>query len=321
MPTNYSSMEEQLYRKGMNSGYGEKLFRNYIKALFFAMRWQLKLVRIERDWNMSKAQIANAGDLIPGIINDLEKDSEVHYKYMVGDYEKYLRKHFPMGIVGTQKAINIIKSSAFKLPNKKLKLESWADGSSHFDATIIHPWKPNKTIPQREKNPLKKKKKKVIRESIPDYSGRTDSDIYWDVLDGKTKYSEYQLDALIDKSKEGHLILAAGRNWPNFNYEKGLDGLIEKDRTGEHIYQAGRKWKKFNYEKGLAALKKFGEGWSKGYYEGALRDWPKGIKETQEKIDKIKSSASKLPNKKLKLEACINKSNYIKNLRDKIIYG
>jgi len=52
-----------------------------------------------------------------------------------------------------------------------LLLNSWADGSSHFDATIIHPWKTNKTIPQREKNPLRKKKKKVIKESIPDYSG------------------------------------------------------------------------------------------------------------------------------------------------------
>jgi len=111
-----------------------------------------------------------------------------------------------------------------------------------------------------------------------------------------------------------------------FNYKKGLEEILKKDKGGGWIYQIGltwpRKWTQFPFERCLEVLKELGpQRGVENWYKIALRNWPKGIKQSQEAIDKIKSSAIKLPNKKLKLETCIKKSNYIKNLRDKIIYG
>lgn len=88
-------------------------------------------------------------------------------------------------------------------------------------------------------------------------------------------------------------------NRHNFDYEKGLDELIKKDYDGSWIYSAGSTWKKFNYEKGLKALRKT------SYYRDALKKWPKGIKQSQKIIDRLKSKSTKLPNKPLKLESML----------------
>ena len=120
--------------------------------------------------------------------------------------------------------------------------------------------------------------------------------IYW-----KQFNYEKGLDALIKKDKTGYYIYDAGIYWPQFDYEKGLDALIEKDKTGNYIYLAGIDWPQFNYEKGFKVLKKFPK-----YYEAALENWPKGIKETQKAIDELKKRSKKLPSKPYKLKEVYN---------------
>jgi hypothetical protein len=85
------------------------------------------------------------------------------------------------------------------------------------------------------------------------------------------------LDALI-KFKNGNIIANAGQFWKNFDYDKGLDALIELGHTNV-IYQAGDFWKEFDYKKGLNALidledgnniYKAGTNWKEFNYEKAL---------------------------------------------------
>ncbi len=118
--------------------------------------------------------------------------------------------------------------------------------------------------------------------------------IHWKRFDYKKG-----LDELIKNSKSGSWIYYAGKNWKEFDFKKGLEGLIKKDKSGSWIYNAGVIWKSFDYEKGLEALK------NTKYYNSVSKYWPKGIKEIKYITKEIRDTATKLPNKKLKLEAVL----------------
>jgi hypothetical protein len=97
------------------------------------------------------------------------------------------------------------------------------------------------------------------------------------------------------------------------------------------IRQAVEKWPNFNYAGAIKVIKKLKEkNTDKNPFirneifsmlVSSMPSWANTIKGASQINSLMKSSASKLPNKKLKLENCIYKNNLVKNLRDKIIYG
>ena len=195
-----------------------------------------------------------------------------------------------------------------KFPYKEaidyLKLwEKQVKSSKHYYELALKDWPKDIKQSQEIIDELKKRSQKFenkpykLKEDTKNLSSMTPNDIYWT---GKLRLQfnyEKGLDALIEKDKTGYYIYSAGINWKQFNYEKGFNALIKKDKTGNYIYLAGIYWKQFDYEKGLDALKKFPK-----YYEEALRDWPKGIKQSQEIIDELKKRSKKFPSKPYKLK-------------------
>ena len=164
-------------------------------------------------------------------------------------------------------------------------------------------WLTKKIISKLEKEAQKMPTKKLkLKEWLneEDLSSMSAKEIYYAGKDWKQFNYEKGLDALIQKDKTGRWIFYAGKDWKQFNYKKGLDALIQKDKTGEEIYYAGINWKQFNYEKGLDALKRT------KYYDNAIKDWPKDAKETKKMIDQLKQRSKKMPTKKLKLKEWLN---------------
>jgi len=160
----------------------------------------------------------------------------------------------------------------------------------------------------------KKKKKKLKEATVPEiFSSVKKKEIDYDkalnmlakmknaraVLDAAKFWPNFNFkkgfEALIKADERGKPIYLAGLDWPKFDYERALDALAKVDDSGQYIYWAGRDWPKFNYVKGLESLK------GTEYYNDALRDWPKGSKETAKIIKELKQKAKKLPKKKLKL--------------------
>ena len=95
------------------------------------------------------------------------------------------------------------------------------------------------------------------------------------------------------------------------------------------IRLATEKWKDFNYEGAINVIRKLNTESKDNFIKreiysillNSMPMWADTIKGASQINSLIKNSASKLPNKKLKLESCIYKNNLVKNLRDKIIYG
>ena len=114
--------------------------------------------------------------------------------------------------------------------------------------------------------------------------------------DWKSFDYEKGFEALIKKDKTGNDICNAGIFWKKFDFKKGLEALIKVDKTGNNICNAGIFWKKFDYEKALKALK------NNAYYKKALKQWPKGIKASQEISKDIKDKAKVLHMKPLRLK-------------------
>lgn len=125
---------------------------------------------------------------------------------------------------------------------------------------------------------------------------KTAGEIYYAGKNWKQFDFDKGLDALIKIDGTGKWIYNAGRIWKQFDYKKGSDGLIKIDKDGKFIYWAGTDWKRFDYDKGLKALK------NTQYHEYTIKHWPKGIKQSQSKIKRIAKTAKKLPMKKLKLK-------------------
>ena len=102
---------------------------------------------------------------------------------------------------------------------------------------------------------------------------KTGEFIYKAGKDWKNFDYEKGFNALIQKDKTGKWIYYAGETWPKFDYKKGLDALIQKDKTGKWIYFAGERWKNFDYEKGLDGLIKNDKTGEWLYHVGMF--WPK----------------------------------------------
>jgi hypothetical protein len=116
---------------------------------------------------------------------------------------------------------------------------------------------------------------------------------------------------------------------------KTIDEFSEMDRSYSPgnilsvIRQAVDNWPNFDYASALNVIKKLNAETNNSFIKEEIYNmlmahmpkWTTTIKQANQINSLMKSSATKLPNKKLKLEDCINKSNHIKNLRDKIIYG
>ena len=95
-------------------------------------------------------------------------------------------------------------------------------------------------------------------------------------------------------------IYLYGLEIKSFDIKKLFDELLKKDKGGSLIFDAGLNWKWFDYKRGLEAIKNARDG--KYFYDAAIRHWPAGIKEVEEKNKEIRDKATKLPVKKLKLE-------------------
>ena len=186
--------------------------------------------------------------------------------------------------------------------NKEILINSFPKGIKETQREI------NKMRKHSQKFPSKPYK---LKEDTQNLFSMIPRQIYYAGIHWLQFNYEKGLDALIEKDKTGYYIYDAGIYWKQFDYEKGLDALIEKDKTGNYIYLAGIDWPQFNYEKGFNALKKF-----PFYYELALKDWPKGIKETQKVIDELKKRSKKFPEKKLHLENLDKLYDSLVNLTD-----
>ena len=115
--------------------------------------------------------------------------------------------------------------------------------------------------------------------------------MYWEEFDYKKGFDE-----LIKKDKGGENIYNAGIDWKEFDFDKGFNELIKKDKYGQYIYYAGKDWNKFNYKKGMEALKN-----NKYYLNLAKKNWPKGIEQSKQEIQKLRDTSIKLPKKPFKL--------------------
>jgi hypothetical protein len=81
---------------------------------------------------------------------------------------------------------------------------------------------------------------------------------------------EKEFTELLNKDNYGDWIVAAGKSWKKFDYNKALDVLIKKDKTGEQIFKASKSWKHFDSKKALDALKKISPD---NYYKIAKKEW------------------------------------------------
>jgi hypothetical protein len=190
------------------------------------------------------------------------------------------------------------------MPSKKFKLKEWLNEETDFsdmDADEIYyagkDWK---------QFDYKKGLDALIKK---DKDGRW---IYYAGIEWKQFDYEKGLNALIEIDKDGHWTYVAGIEWKQFEFNKGLDKLIKADRNGKWTYYAGRDWERFDYKKGLNALKKF-----PGYYEEALKRWPKGIEQSREEIERLKRTSVKMPSKKFKLKEWINEEGLFEELTTK----
>ena len=129
---------------------------------------------------------------------------------------------------------------------------------------------------------------------------------------GKFNY-EKGLDELIKRDGTLDNILYAGAHWSEFNYEKGLDELIKRDKTGKYIYYAGEDWFKINHKKALDALKKISNEY---YYDEALKEWPKGIKDVRTINKQLRDKSKKLPKKPLRLKETFEYKNIDLEMKD-----
>ena len=187
--------------------------------------------------------------------------------------ERFMRdaiEAIPMGIKDTAKMNKEMKDKAQKFSNKPLKLKE--------DVSITE-------------------KQEIDKLNSPTRL------LFYGIKHG---YSYYLLQKLIKHYPE--YVVRAGRDWPNFDFQKGYDVII-KEKDALNLYRAGIDWNwgKFPKQQALEFLKLWGcsHNLERTYYERALDKWPKNIKETEKAIEEIKAKSTKLPNKPLKLKESV----------------
>jgi hypothetical protein len=104
------------------------------------------------------------------------------------------------------------------------------------------------------------------------------------------------------KKKEGENVILAQEKWPKFNYKVGMDILFNSNnpQVAFEIYQAGKKWPEFDYDKGLEAIKRLTKNYKKPYaLELAKTEWPKSLKQKKQELKKYKEVDTNIKRKKL----------------------
>lgn len=99
-------------------------------------------------------------------------------------------------------------------------------------------------------------------------------------------------------------IYNKGKTDTSFDYKRGQVALQKKDKTGKWTFEAGKNWKEFDHQKGYDFLKKFHDDklgksdldlW---FYKQAKKEWPEkdknDLSKTSEKQDLKKLSSPEI---------------------------
>jgi len=179
------------------------------------------------------------------------------------------------------------------------------DSDYDFFYKLVYPIETSEKRSKHIRDTSKKLPMKALKLEAKNF---TDEQIYYNGKDNLGNFDyEKGLNDLIKADRTGEYIWRAGLTWEEFNFDKGLDGLIKVNEDGYYIYIAGKDWKQLDYKKALRSLRTEKDIY---YYRKALRDWPKGIQQSQSISKKLGKTAKKLPMKTLKLE------DVEENLRD-----
>ena len=160
-------------------------------------------------------------------------------------------------------------------------------------------------------------KMKYSPEILDELINRKCLDIYKFFRKNKDEITKEDVRKVLKSSTPHAIILSLQYVRSKYDPDELLDTVIKKDKTGEWIYLVGKNCKNLDYEKALDALNKK----DKRYYELALKEWPKGAKETKEMIDKLKQKSQKMPTKKLKLKEWLNEEKDLSSMSAKEIYN
>ena len=239
--------------------------------------------------SMSAKEIFDAGDrkkdfdYEKGLDALIKNDKDGKWIYLAGknwkkfDYEKGLD-----ALIKKDKTGRLIYWSAMEWP--KFNYEKGLNilkGNSYYYKRAIKHWpkgvKETKEIIDqlKQKAPKLPTKKLKLKESLneeKDLSSMSAEEIFNAGKNWKQFDYEKGLEELAKKDRTGRFIYYAGLHWPKFDYRKGLEHLTEKWKKNFWIYNAGLHWPKFDYERGLDALIKKDKSGS--WICGAGKHWP-----------------------------------------------